>query len=359
MNPVPWQPPAFLYSRQEKELWNAILSYRDHALTPDGWDTSFRFTAIDAPDPATPALLIQPEKGPRFIAVVGSFPFAEIFGTDLEINDFHKLPPALRSCLEEGIVSTLWSTIPDSRMGKARIVTSGMLERLVHQFPERKLQWLSISIEGIAPEPVTVSVGLTIATCVSTIANGSFASAAIESGLARVMETEAYYTLGSLSISFAEFAKLEPGDVVVLPELPADRVLLRSQGHRYTFHFNNKNWVCLGNELTERYRPTLDNIERTNAMSHENAHSDDRDRDTSVRDLTELGVVIDFDLGRMSIPLAQVQAWQGGVVIPLDPPLSSEGVEVTIRANGQIIGSGDLVRIDDRVGVRITRLISK
>jgi len=31
-------------------------------------------------------------------------------------------------------------------------------------------------------------------------------------------------------------------------------------------------------------------------------------------------------------------------------------VEVTIRANGDVIGSGDLVRIDHRVAVRITRL---
>jgi flagellar motor switch/type III secretory pathway protein FliN len=61
----------------------------------------------------------------------------------------------------------------------------------------------------------------------------------------------------------------------------------------------------------------------------------------------------------MNIPLAQVQSWQRGAVVALDPPPLNEGVEVSIRANGQLIGIGDLVRIDNRVGVRITRLLSK
>jgi flagellar motor switch/type III secretory pathway protein FliN len=362
MNLAPWQPPTFLRTCQEIDFWNAILSYRDHPLVHEGWNAAFKFRAVDPPDPATPALLIEPDQGPRFAAVIDFFPFAAMFGADLEMADVHDLPQALRSCLEEGIVATLWRAIPDNRMGGARIAGAGALESIVNQIAAdrlpnespRGLQWLSISIEDVAPEPVTISVGLTVASLVSVIAGGAIAPAAIDRGLSRVLVTEASYTLGSLSLTFDELAGLGPGDVVMLAELPPDLVVLRAQGRSHAFRLSNEDWIFLGREVAERYRPVPGTIERTNAMTDQDDPSQEL-----VTDLRELGVVVDFDLGRMSIPLAQVEAWQPGAVVPLDPPALNAGVEVTIRANGQIIGIGDLVRIDDRVGVRVTRLMSK
>lgn len=72
--------------------------------------------------------------------------------------------------------------------------------------------------------------------------------------------------------------------------------------------------------------------------------------------LEGLAIVVDFDLGSLTVPLAAIESWQPGAVIPLNPPVASDGVEVTVRANGQIVGVGDLVQIDDRVAVRLTRL---
>jgi type III secretion system YscQ/HrcQ family protein len=362
MNLAPWQPPTFLRNSREIDLWNAILSYRDHPLVHEGWNAAFRFSAVDPPDPATSALLIQPDEGPRFAAVISFFPFAAMFDADLEMADVHKLPQALRSCLEEGIVSALWRAVPDNRMGGARIAAAGTLESIASQIagsglPDelpKELQWLSISIEDVAPEPVTILVGLTIASLVSVVAGGAIAPAAVDRGLSHVLVTEASYTLGSLPITFDELARLGPGDLVMLPELPPDVVVLRAQGRSHAFRSINEDWIFLGREVAERYRPLPGTIERTSPMSHENDPSEQ-----PVTDLQELGVVVDFDLGRMSIPLAQVEAWQPGAVVPLEPPALNAGVEVTIRANGQIIGIGDLIRIDDRVGVRVTRLLSK
>jgi flagellar motor switch/type III secretory pathway protein FliN len=370
MNLVPWQPPTFLRSCQEIDLWNAILSYRDCPLSQEGWNAAFTFSAIDPPDPATPALLIQPDQGPRFAAVIRSFPFAAMFDADLEMADVHQLPHALRSCLEEGVVSTLWRAIPDNRMGDVRIAATGNLKSVVSQIAPGEsagktpselpgeLQWLSISIEDIAPEPVTVLVGLPAGSLVSVIAGGAIAPAAVDRGLAQVLVTEASYTLGSLPITFDELAGLGPGDLVMLPEVPPDLVLLRAQGRSHAFRLINEDWIFLGREVTERYRPGPGTIERTSTMSQEHDPSEER-AEQQVAGLQELGVVVDFDLGRLSVPLAQVQAWQPGAIVPLEPPALNAGVEVAIRANGQMIGIGDLVRIDDRVGVRITRLLSK
>jgi type III secretion system YscQ/HrcQ family protein len=354
MNLVPWQPPAFLRTSQEIDLWNAILSYRDHPLMPTGWDAAFRFSVVDPPGPATRALLIEPDLGPRFAAVIDQFPFAAMFGADLEMTEVNELPQALRSCLEDGIVATLWRAIPDNRMGSIRIATSGALESFASQIDASELQWLSVTIENVTPEPVTVRVGLTVSSLVSIVAGGAIAPAAVDRALADALVTEASYTLGSLSITFDELGRLGPGDVVILAELPPDLVVLRVQGRSHAFRNIDEDWIFQGREVAERYRPAPDTIERTTPMSTEYDASE-----ALVTDLQELGVVVDFDLGRMSISLAQVQAWQPGTVVPLQPPELTPGVEVTIRANGQLIGIGDLIRIDDRVGVRITRLMSK
>lgn len=70
----------------------------------------------------------------------------------------------------------------------------------------------------------------------------------------------------------------------------------------------------------------------------------------------DLRIAIDFDIGRRMVPVGELSAWQPGAIVQLDPPAIADGVEVTIRANGDIVGSGDIVRVDDRLAVRITRL---
>lgn len=65
---------------------------------------------------------------------------------------------------------------------------------------------------------------------------------------------------------------------------------------------------------------------------------------------------VDFDLGSISVPLAELESWQPGAVLALDLPVPGRGIEVTIRVNGFVIGSGDLVTIDERPAVRIVRL---
>src|SRR5262249_40985580 len=125
-----WQPPAFLRTCREGELWNAILSYRDHPLVKEGWDVFFKFSAIARPDPGTRALTIQPNNGPRFIVIINSFPFAGMFGAELEMSELARLPQTLRSSLEDGIVSALWRAIPDNQMGDVRIVAAGTLEQI-------------------------------------------------------------------------------------------------------------------------------------------------------------------------------------------------------------------------------------
>lgn len=61
-----------------------------------------------------------------------------------------------------------------------------------------------------------------------------------------------------------------------------------------------------------------------------------------------------FELGRTEVPLADLESLQPGYVFDIGKPLSQS---VDILANGRRIGTGDLVRMGDTVGVRIARLL--
>lgn len=75
--------------------------------------------------------------------------------------------------------------------------------------------------------------------------------------------------------------------------------------------------------------------------------------DSEVGSLDQLPVRLSFDLGERVVTLAELQALDSGSALPLDRPLQDF---VTIRANGAIVGEGQLVDMDGQLGVMVSRL---
>jgi flagellar motor switch/type III secretory pathway protein FliN len=352
MNLSQWLPPNIPRTYQQNEIWNAILSYRDRPLAPKGWPVTFQFSVGVPPNAATRVLILQPEYGPRFLAVITAFPFGKMFGADLDMADIGQLPATLRNCIEEGIVATFSRAIPDNRMGELRILGSGPFESIQRRSMPEELQWLAITINGAAPDPITISAGISVEAFVSVAAGGAVAPSEVVRGVEALLQMEIRYSLGSLSTTYNGLLQLKTGDVIVLPELPPDQSIIQATTGTYTFRLAEEGWVCASREAAERYRAESGLFGGLALMSNTINNSE-----ASNMDAGDLGVVIDFDLGRTTVPLAQVQSWQPGMVVPLEPPAAEDGVEVTVRANGQIVATGDLVRIDDRIAVRLNRLV--
>lgn len=70
--------------------------------------------------------------------------------------------------------------------------------------------------------------------------------------------------------------------------------------------------------------------------------------------LDELEITLLFDVGSREIPLGELKTIRPGYTFELE---GSPERPVTIRANGKRIGSGELVRVADRVGVRVLALL--
>lgn len=354
--PASWRAPHFLTTSAQRDLWNALLSYREQALIPAGYNVSFRFSMASPPDAMKPALLVKPENGPSFVAVIDNFPFEQMFGVELALQDVLSLPAPLRACLEEGVVSTIWQAVPRSAgLGPLRILNSGPVSEIAADArADDELQWLLVTIEGVAPAPVTVLTGFSVAAFEHVVSKGVLAQSAISRGLQAAIATDVYYTIGNIIISYQNMTELDVGDLIVLPHLAEGQIWARAQDVLFTMQRASDHFICTNRELVERYRRSLTAFQETTTMKEDT--SDAIDVPGSIG---ELDVIIDFDIGRTAVTLSDLQAWQPGTALLIEPPALNDNLEVTVRANGQVVGIGDLVRIDDRLAVRLTRLTFK
>lgn len=353
IQPAIWGAPQFLRTQAESALWNALLSYEGQPLVAAGSDASFRLTAAEPPASSKSALLVRTDRGPAFLTVIESFPFDQMFGIDLEQSDLMGLPAPLRSCLEEGIITLIWRTVPHkAALGQINSVTSGSISYFsTHTDYYDDYKWLHATIDGIAPIPVTLLIGFSLPSFVHLISNGALSQSAINQHLAAAIDTEAHHTLGSIGLTYRELSRLEPGDLVVLPNIPADQRLMRAGDIVFTLSETSGQFLCVNKDLTERYKRSPSDSEESRVMNE----TIDQPQD-AVETVEELPVVIDFDIGRQTVSLAELQSWRPGAAVLIEPPALDDNVNVTVRANGQVIGTGDLVRIDERVAVRLTHL---
>ena len=70
--------------------------------------------------------------------------------------------------------------------------------------------------------------------------------------------------------------------------------------------------------------------------------------------IDDLPLVIDCDVGRISLTIAQLRELSVGQVLDLGLDATRR---VSLRLNGQVIATGELVRVAERTGVRITDLL--
>ncbi len=72
--------------------------------------------------------------------------------------------------------------------------------------------------------------------------------------------------------------------------------------------------------------------------------------------LDQLLMRVAFDVGERTMTLGELQALHEGAVIELGQPLSTA---VNIRVNGSMVGTGELVDVDGRLGVSVTSIFGR
>lgn len=139
----------------------------------------------------------------------------------------------------------------------------------------------------------------------------------------------------AVEVDLVSLSKLAVGDVLLLPPGSSRSPTLLGVLNRTPWADFQLNETQL--EFISMYDSTSDNQDEVELGS-----------------LEQLPVQISFEVGRQTLDLHTLSSLQSGSLIDLASPLAAQ---VRILANQRYIGTGELVQIEDRLGVRLTRLM--
>lgn len=164
--------------------------------------------------------------------------------------------------------------------------------------------------------------------------------------------------LGRTRLLEAELRALGPGDVVLMDTcfVHASRTLWLTPDGRVGLHAQMSNDPSAPS-LVVTHTWTHIMPEHKHDEDDESGHTADPEAaEEEPSDINSLPMRLSFDLGDVTLPLAELHAMQPGQTINLGHPLAGA---VRIRANGALLGEGDLVEINGQIGVSVRELFSK
>jgi type III secretion protein Q len=149
--------------------------------------------------------------------------------------------------------------------------------------------------------------------------------------------------LGATRLRVAEWRGLETGDLLLLPRQVEPQAIPLHLKHRRR---------TLATAHLAGQRIIIDSLVPA-TMSEQPLFDPDSDSAPAVIDPDELEIGVDFELGTLQIPLRELRAVQPGYcfeLTELDRP------RIRLVVGGRLIGHGELVMIEDHLGVRVTEL---
>lgn len=151
--------------------------------------------------------------------------------------------------------------------------------------------------------------------------------------------TRVFFEIGILSVSVGELKDLETSDIIFVTE-----------SNYFQDNLIRVRWQS--GEKQAVFHAAADQVEfksRELIMAEE-------EQELSIVDIEDMPVLLTFDLGEELLTFRQVQQIKPGHILNLKKPFTNL---VTIRSQNQAIGQGEVVDIEGKVGIRITRLFNK
>lgn len=172
------------------------------------------------------------------------------------------------------------------------------------------------------------------------------------------LPVKACLEIGRTALTLGDFGKLEKNDIVFLDECPfrdEKKVIVRLSP-TLALKASLKKTTVIVQGIMEDSMPDDVQVEENMDKEQEETPEADRPQEIEASSIDEINIDLVFELGRKTIPVGDLKTIGPGYTFDLDNDLERP---VTIRANGKIIGLGELLQVDDRVGVRVLDLFER
>ena len=163
--------------------------------------------------------------------------------------------------------------------------------------------------------------------------------------------------IGSTLITVAELNTVEVGDIVFL-----DQNIYSEEGLMWAHFLPNiliilkKGSQTMADEDSNAHNVTVEAVTEGDMPDQSQGGNSGNQQSAENLVVENLEIKLDFDLGGISLSLAQIKQLAPGYIFSIGRPLERA---VNISSNGQRLASGELVDIDGIVGVRVKKLFKK
>lgn len=358
MNAQNWSAQAFSLDYGDIALWNALMSQADQPIQASVKQAFFSFRPADqAPKSGRCRKISFGEDRSLYLHVV-DFPFFALCGVELEVEDLGTMAEPLADALLEGMHWTLVNALPNFMAERVSLGRSVFVDRLTPENSASALRWFSCTLSGLCDQPIQFSVGAKPDDICSILNTGPLSARKLHAQVRDQITSPVLRLAGSARVPIRDVKALEPGDVILFSEhaRQIDRTLL-ANGHLYTFEQADQDWRCLSITPFNRDEDMGPDAEFAPEEADTPPETDTEAAEGMAPISPVLQTSISFCLGSAHIPLSELETWQIGAAVPLPPEVSAENTQVTLRANGLVIAEGDLVRIDDRLAARLTKIL--
>ncbi len=359
MKAGPCRIPSLPLDRQQLEFWNAAMSHAGTEISLSDAEIRFQFCPATAPGAKKGGFSVALPEGPVLLLAIERFDFEEWTGTELTYNEVHALPATMRKAMDRGILDLLLSQLPEEVAGRIGEIQALDPARLTREAKTRPLSWLEVSLTIEDSAPVAFLLGLRPEEFATILGKDNLELLMSHSEALAAVPIPLRYSLGTVELGLDEFSGLAQGDLILFESKSSRTVFYVTSPHaRYGFTSQDSQWYCheiLPLQRTGQAGERTDGVEEVET----GAETDDPFEEGGPGDVGAIPILLNFEVGRLTLPIGELAGWQPGTLVEIEPPRIDDGIEVVIRANGKWIGSGDLVRVGERLAVRIARLGSR
>lgn len=349
-------------------LYNGIVGKcRDIAFDVNGMTHEFLFCNAHKQYEAT--TFIRVKIGDQFMVVgIESMPTAAFFSKDYAEVDFNVLPAEVKPIFIESLVGGILSLLEESFGVRVSIeAVSQEPFQDEGEFSEQ-LYFVTESDEGQNTIRGHIKANLSGLEFLMSMLPGEAGN--YEHALSEV-DMLAHVIIGREALSYREYRGVGVNDIVLLSNgifmnsgacevVLGDKIGFNAtyQGGIITLKEEGKAMIDEDqNEFIDSNQPEEHPHEVGQEMPE--AHHEEEAQEPLNETVAEepevdgLPVHLRFEVGEKRIPVDELQQLQAGYTFELETALEEP---VTIRANGKSVGKGELVKIGERVGVRVTQL---